>query len=87
MSLRFQNVTGSPPIKEILTFRSHSGAQHTIFSNPGTILLLSPRRALFTLWFALILKLTKTRVLSGLSSLGPGGTSVVVVRSDGGWER
>lgn len=86
MSLRFQNVIGSPPIKEILTFKSHSGAQHTIFfSNPGTILVPSPRRGALHPVVCTNSETDKNK--DALWPEFPGGTSVVVVRSDGGWER
>lgn len=51
-------------MKEILTFKSHSGAQSTIFFfflSHGNVVCL-----LLTLWFAPILKQAKTRMFSGL---------------------
>lgn len=39
-TLSFQNVIGSPLVEEILTFKSHSGAQDTMFfNNHGNIVV------------------------------------------------
>ena len=80
--LRFQNVTGSPLVKEILTFKSHSGALSTnFFLIRGTWWYHLHGAVPFTLWFTRILKQTKARMLSVLclpELLGSGETAAVL---------
>lgn len=72
-----------------MSFKSHAVRLSTLSSVSVVVTFwCHPHGAvLFTLQFALTLNLTETRVLSGLSSLGPGESSGVVVRPNGGWGR